>query len=234
MNKEVSEFLENYRRLEAAAAVFLPRDSGGKSGSVISRLLRHPKIAPYREELDCCREVRNLLTHEVSVEGAPPIIPGAGMNPFLLKLIDLLENPVRVSQRMTPRARLYTVAPETRVLSAMREMEKRNLSRVPCLVQERVEGILSTETASRLLVEKYPVTEETTVGDVFPYLSLDAVSTAVYRFVSPDTLLDEAESLFSHAYGRNTKIRALLVTENGATHAPLLGILSPYDVMEKQ
>ena len=36
-NRQVDRFLENYRRLEAAAANILPRDN---KGSVIARLLR--------------------------------------------------------------------------------------------------------------------------------------------------------------------------------------------------
>ena len=71
---EVAEFLDNYRRLEAAAASFLRVDA--RSG-VIPRLIRHPKMEPYRDELDCCREVRNLLTHEVKPAPYPAPEDGA-------------------------------------------------------------------------------------------------------------------------------------------------------------
>ena len=43
--REVAEFLDNYRRLEAAAASFLHADA--RSG-IIPRLIRHPKIAAAR------------------------------------------------------------------------------------------------------------------------------------------------------------------------------------------
>ena len=223
-SREVAEFLDNYRRLEAAAASFLHVDA--RSG-VIPRLIRHPKMEPYRDELDCCREVRNLLTHEVKVGGAVPLLPGPGMNAFLRRVIDILENPPRVHDRMTPRERLYAVTPEVPLAEA-----KRSLSRVPCLSGERVIGMLSVEAVFRVFLDRVAVDDTTKVAGIMPYLALDVAPSVAYRFVSPGMLLEEAERLFSGAYGRNCKIRALLVTENASSASPLLGIVSPYDVLD--
>lgn len=228
-SREVAEFLDNYRRLEAAAASFLHADA--RSG-IIPRLIRHPKMEPYRDELDCCREVRNLLTHEVKVGGAVPLLPGPGMNAFLRRVIDILENPPRVRDRMTPRERLYAVTPEVPLAEALVEMEKRSLSRVPCLSGERVIGMLSVEAVFRVFLDRVAVDDATKVAAVMPYLALDVTPSVAYRFVSPGMLLEEAERLFSGAYGRNCKIRALLVTENASSSSPLLGIVSPYDVLD--
>lgn len=230
-SREVTEFLDNYRRLEAAAAAFLHVDA--RSG-VIPRLIRHPKMEIYRDELDCCREVRNLLTHEVKVGGEVPLLPGPGMNAFLRRVIERLENPPRVRDRMTVRERLYVVTPEVRLTEALIEMEKRSLSRVPCLSGGRVTGMLSIEAVFRVFLDRVKVDDRTIVADVMPYLALDVAPSVAYRFVSPEMLLEEAERLFSRAYGRNCKIRALLVTEGASPSAPLLGIVSPYDVLDTE
>lgn len=228
-SREVTEFLDNYRRLEAAAAAFLRVDA--RSG-VIPRLIRHPKMEAYRDELDCCREVRNLLTHEVKVGGEVPLLPGPGMNAFLRRVIEVLENPPRVRDRMTPRDRLYVVTPEVPLSEALVEMEKRSLSRVPCLSGGRVAGMLSVEAVFRVFLDRVPVRDTTPVEAIMPYLALDVAPSVAYRFVAPELLLEEAEQLFSRAYGRNCKIRALLVTESASPNAPLLGIVSPYDVLD--
>lgn len=230
-SREVAAFLDNYRRLEAAAAAFLHTDA---RGGVIPRLIRHPKMAAFREELDCCREVRNLLTHEVKVGGEVPLLPGPGMNAFLRRVIDLLENPPRVRDRMTARDRLFVVSPDTPLSEALVEMEKRSLSRIPCLSEERVTGMLSVEAIFRVFLDRIPVEKTTPVSAVMPYLALDVAPSVAYRFVAPEMLLEDAERLFSTAYGRNCKIRALIVTEHASPSAPLLGILSPYDVLDKE
>lgn len=227
-NRQVDRFLENYRRLEAAAANILPRDN---KGSVIARLLRMPKFAPYREELDCCREVRNLLTHEVRVDGEPAIIPGDGMIRFLEKMIDLIVNPPRVKHRMTPIEKLVAVTYDTPVLEMMERMRAHDLSRVPLLVDGVVRGMFSMETVFRATLDGIPIGAETKIANLDGLLALDAAPITTYRFVPPEMTLDAAEEMFYHAYGRKSKIRALLVTEGGNPDGKLLGVLSPYDVL---
>lgn len=227
--EQVDLFLETYRRLESASNAFLPRDT--RAGA-IARLLRHPKFAPYREELDTCREVRNLLTHEVRVEGDPPVVPSRGMQDFLEKMIRLLENPPVVRDRMTPRERLLTVTGDQPLLPVMKEMQDRGLSRIPLVrADDTVGGVLSTETVFLATLAGVKIDEETRVSDLRPYLSLDAATVTSYRFVPPTLPLDDAEALFERMGNRRSKLRALLVTENGSPKSPLLGILSPYDVM---
>ena len=168
----------------------------------------------------------------MKVGGAVPLLPGPGMNAFLRRVIDILENPPRVRDRMTPRERLYAVTPEVPLAEALVEMEKRSLSRVPCLSEERVIGMLSVEAVFRVFLDRMAVDDTTKVAAVMPYLALDVTPSVAYRFVSPGMLLEEAERLFSGAYGRNCKIRALLVTENASPASRLLGIVSPYDVLD--
>ena len=227
-DRRVNEFLEAYRHLEAAAAAFLP---GDKKGGVIARLIRHPKFAPYREQLDCCRQVRNLLTHEVSVEGSSPIVPGEGLIPFLEKMIALIEDPPRVSDRMTPRARLTVASVNDRVRALMTVMRERDLSRVPVLKGEVVTGMFSLEAVFYACQEGLEIDGETTVGDFARYLPLDAAPITSYRFVSRATTIEKAEKIFLGAYTRKSRLRALLVTETGSPEEPILGILTPYDVM---
>ncbi|MBQ4325047.1 MAG: hypothetical protein IJC29_04550 [Clostridia bacterium] len=227
-NRQVDEFLEAYRHLEAAAATLFP---GDKKGGVIARLLRHPKFSQYREQLDCCRQVRNLLAHEVRVEGESPVLPGEGMVPFLEKMIALIEDPPRVRDRMTPRSRLTVTHKGAAVRPLMGQMRERDLSRVPVLEGEVVAGMFSLEAVFYACQEGLEITDATTVGDFAPYLPLDATPITSYRFVSLDTTIERAEKIFLGTYTRKSRLRALLVTQTGSPLEPLLGILSPYDVM---
>ncbi len=235
MNNSVQQFLDAYRRLEAVAPRVLPRDGRDVRGGVIARLCRMPLFAPYREELDCCREVRNLLTHEVMVGGAPAIVPGEGMTAFLERLIDMIENPTRVKDRMTPLARLYTVTPDMHICAVMAKMQYKGLSRVPLLGDTgAVSGMFSLETVFSAVAKEEKLDDTTTIGDLAAYLPLNASPMSSYRFVPPDMTLSEAEAIFHHSSDRRTKLRALLVTENGSPTAKLVGILSPYDVLNAE
>jgi predicted transcriptional regulator len=229
--KQVERFLEAYRHLEATAAKLLPRDT---RNGVIARLIRQPKFAAYREELDCCREVRNLLTHEVRVEGEPAVIPSDGMIRFLERMTELINDPPRVRHRMTPFEKLLVVAYDSPVLPVMEQMRARDLSRVPLLSDGKVRGMFSSESVFRATLDGVTITEDSTMEELRAYLPLDAASNTVYRFVAPEMTLEEAEEMFYQAYGKKSKIRALLVTEGASEEKPLLGIVSPYDLLGDQ
>ncbi len=227
--QQVDLFLETYRRLEAVANRVLPKDT--RSGA-IARLQRLPQMAPYREELDCCREARNLLTHEVRVEGDPPIIPSEGMQLFLEKIIQILEDPVRVKDRMTPRHKLVTVSMDEPLLPILKIMEEKGLSRIPLIRQNGVvEGMLSIDTIFSAVANGFVFSEDTMVSQLAPYLTFDRGGISSYRFVAPEMTLDTAEDLFHRMGDKRSKLRALLVTETGSPNAPLVGVLSPYDVL---
>ncbi len=232
---QVQQFLDAYRRLEALAPRVLPREGKESRGGIIARLCRLPMFAPYREELDCCREVRNLLTHEVKVGGAPAIIPGEGMVSFMERMIELIENPARIKSRMTPRARLYTLAPEMNVKSVMAKMQYKGLSRVPLLdAEDRVTGMFSLETVFSAVAQGETIDDKTTLSSLQDYLSLTGNTMSAYRFASPDMTVAEAEALFHHMSDRRTKLRAILVTADGTPTGAVVGILSPYDVLSAE
>ena len=66
-------FLTHYRMLEG---LLEKRYSGKKmsSGSVVMEYLHDPDSAPCRTELDMCREIRNLLTHNTDGAGEPSVV----------------------------------------------------------------------------------------------------------------------------------------------------------------
>lgn len=233
-NKQhVDTFLELYRRLEAAADIYLPKEQ--KTIGAIPRLIRHPKFMAYREELDTIREARNLLTHEVRVDGEPAIVPSDGTIRFLQKMIRLLEDPLRVRNRMTPREKLLTVSNDEAVLPILERMKEKGLSRVPLLSPDGcVEGMLSVDSIFLATIAGVSIDENTLVSELSPYLGLDSEFATSYRFVPAHMLLETAEDLFHKTGDKRTKLRALLVTENGNRALPLLGILSPYDVLNPE
>ncbi len=231
--QQVDTFLELYRKLEAAAAIYLPKE--GRPTGVVSRLIRHPKFSAYREELDTCREARNLLTHEVRVDGEPAIIPSEGSIRFLQKMVRLLEDPLRIRDRMTPKEKLLTVTQDEPVLPILEAMREKGLSRIPLICEDgHVEGMLSVDTIFLATIAGVSITAETLVSELSPYLGFDNEFATSYRFVPPHMLLETAEDLFHKTGDKRTKLRALIVTENGHRLAPLVGILSPYDVLNPE
>ena len=68
------QFLKLYRKLEG---LLEKRYSGKRTAgvSVVMEYLRDADSAPCRAELDMCREIRNLLSHNAGNDGEPVVEP---------------------------------------------------------------------------------------------------------------------------------------------------------------
>ena len=97
-------FLSMYRVLEG----LLDRKYAGESGSssVIMRYLSDPESEPVRAQLDLCRELRNLLTHNADPEGGPVAEPSKAMLDALYGIIDYVERPKPALLYATPGERV--------------------------------------------------------------------------------------------------------------------------------
>ena len=89
MENVTEEFLELYRRLEGAIRV----KYGDEVGESPVWWMAH-KARGYRgvrEELDYCREVRNVLQHRQRLEGDFAVVPSKGMVAALRRIVEKVE-----------------------------------------------------------------------------------------------------------------------------------------------
>ena len=221
------EFLDLYRRLENAAESVV----GSGRGSSVFRLEKHRDFAAYSDQIACFREVRNFLSHEPKFGGEYAIHPNKSVVESLRALLELVENPPRVRLYMTPLSSLITASRITPVLPLMEKMQQNHISHVPILESGRVDSVFSVETVFQAALGGYHLSEETLVQDFAQYLPLDRHMGQDFRLAAPDMLLREARAVFDQAYSRSRKLKLLLITENALADAPLLGVLSPYDVL---
>lgn len=228
-NAKVDLFLDTYRRLETVGEQYLGRDCRGR---VVAELSRLPQFAKYADELDCCREVRNLLSHEIKVDGQYAVVPGENTQELLERILAMMEHPQCVGDRMTRVDALLAVSGEQKVLEVMAEMQQRHLSHVPLLRYGRVSGIFGVDTVFQAVLNGMMISGTTVVSDLEAYLPLDKHGGHIYRFVPRLLPVEQAEERFHQGYSRSQKVRLLLVTEHGDPEERLLGLVTPYDLMD--
>ncbi len=231
-NYETDQFLDAYRRLETAAEKLV--GSGSRSSSIM-RLAHLPEFQKYRDELDYCRQVRNLLTHEAKIDGQYGVFPSQTLQQFINKMLKLVEDPPVVGDVMTPVNRLLPARLEQPVLDIMDEMNQRGISHVPIVEQGVVTGIFSIDTVFMWVLEGHqPFTRQTLLQEVAAYLSVEQQMGHGYCFVDSSMPVQTAKDLFERAYDKNRKIKLLLVTRGGRRDEKLLGVISPYDLLDDE
>lgn len=225
-------FLELYKRLETVAAALL-RDK--KRGSVVFHLANMPRFSHWKNDLDYCREVRNLLQHEVKINGEYAVEPSEQMVKFLEQVIHRLEYPALAIDHATKRSDILSAKLHDRLLPIMREMQKRALSHVPILEDEVVVGVFSENTVFQSLLDNtcIPVNEETLVSAFRAYLPISRHLGHRFAFIPENITLADAREIFDNAYDRNKKLRTLFITKNGKAKEPLLALMTPYDVLDR-
>ena len=119
-------FLKLYRVLEG---LLDKRYSGRREGSsVVMEYLRDDDSEPYRQQLDLCREIRNLLTHTSDERGEPVVEPSESVLKALEAIIRHVSMPRYAVDFGTPAERILCASPNDSALDVMRRMRKMGFS----------------------------------------------------------------------------------------------------------
>lgn len=232
-NQKAEEFLDLYKQLENAAVRVVGKEGRGSS---IVRLAQHPRFSGSQNELDCCREIRNLLSHEIRIGGDFAVCPSDQAIAFLRRMLARIEQPPLAISRAALRNQLLLAQPEDSIFALVHRMQERGISHVPLLSNGIVTGVFSENVIFEALLQRQhiQITEETPLSVFADFLSLTRTLGKTYLFLPESATLDEASDLFSQsAHRKEPKLKLLLLTKNGRTDEPLLGLLSPYDVLDR-
>ena len=222
-------FLDLYRELEQTAiGVYgFPTD-----GTAISRLEKLPYFSEQRAGLKYCREVRALLSHNPKVEEEYAVEPGEGMLHLLEELLEALRRPASCGEIAAKHASLLSASETDFVLPLLRTMTAKGYSHIPVLRGDgTVQCVFSETVLTNYLLGKNPIlNERTQIRHIVRGLDVEAQS-ARYRFLASSAPIMEAEELFSARFRKNQRIRMLLLTEHGNKSEPLVGFLTPWDIL---
>lgn len=234
--KNHDEFLDLYRQLEETLTQRF-EESGRRSGSVIMDFINDDEGAPYREDLNACREVRNILTHHSSIDGMPIVEPSDALIHVLKEVIAYVKQPQSALDFATPREKLMVAHMDQNALKVMREMKKRGFSHVPVLKNGEFAGVFSVSTVFSYVIEEedHSVDRQTKIEDFGNLLKLDQHASERFEFASRRASYWDVRDRFEKRKGQPPKrLAAVFVTENGKFGERLLGMITPWDVIGQE
>ena len=121
-----------------------------------------------------------------------------------------------------------------RVLRLMEVMDKNGYSHIPVMDEGEFRGVFSVGTMFQYLLRSKGkgITQDTTLRELGKYLEVQA-HMENYAFVSKDTTYMEVRRMFQRVRGKNKRLSVIFLTEHGKEGEPLLGMLTPWDVMRE-
>ena len=230
----VETFLDLYRTLEEDLKEFY---SGRRirSSSAVFEYMNEEGRRHY-DEIDVCREIRNLLSHHPSVGGKTPVEPSDTLIETLRRIIFEIENPIVASAIATKREDIVTATHDDSVPSVLKKMDERGISHVPVINSGRMTGVFSIGALFEFIRrhDGIVIDEDLKISDVSDFLPVGAHRTEQYLFCEPKTRLDELGRMFRCTGPRQRRVAAIFVMRGEDRRSELLGMITPWDVIKAQ
>lgn len=227
-------FLTLFRTLEGA----LEKRYDGKrlsSPSVVMEYLRDADSAPWRAELDMCREIRNLLTHNVDSAGGPVAEPSEAVVETLGKILEYVRRPLLAVECGTPGDRIMFAHPNDNALDTMRRMMKAGYSHVPVRDKTGMVGVFSAAGVMRFIGMNglEGLDDALRVGDMRRALEISDDRAEKYLFFDALATLTAVREAFDRKQARNSRVAAAFITEGGDRYSRVLAMLTPWDLLKQ-
>lgn len=226
-------FLELYKNLEELLEV---RYSDGRkyAGSTVMRFYNDEDGKKWREELNVCREMRNMLSHHADIDGQPVFEPSDAVLRVLENIIEDVKNPPVAMSIATPAKSLLTCSYGDKAEDVMRKMKECGYSHVPVIEDGRLVGVFSVGTAFSM-IEKYGLDRfrsNVLIGELAEFLPIDRHMTESFGFTADTTPYRSLRNRFAGNGPKNRRLAALFVTQNGRENGKVLGIITPWDMIK--
>lgn len=235
MNEDQSRaerFLRMYRVLEGALE---KRLSGARQGSsVVMDYIRDPDSEPYRYELNVCREIRNLLTHNADSDGEPLVEPSESVLNSLQNILTHVSAPRYAVDYGTPREKILWAHPNDEVMDVMHRMNRLGFSHVPVMERGKIKGVFSVGSLFVYLERNGFGTlhDNARIRQIDEAMNLDKHGSDRYLFMAQDVTIYQVRDAFEERSVRNNRVSAVFITRSGSKDEPLIAMLTPWDVLK--
>ena len=226
------QFLKLYRVLEG----LLEKRYSGKrpGGSVVMEYLRDADSVPCRADLDMCREIRNLLSHNAGDDGEPVVEPSQCVLDTLRDIVEYVQRPRLAMDCGTPGDRIVFAHPNDCALDVMRRMMRMGYSHVPVRDRTGLVGVFSPESLMQYLggAGFDAVGDGLRIGDLKNALKIAGDKADRYVFFDQNATLTAVREAFERRQERNHRLAVAFITEDGTQRTPVLAMLTPWDVLK--
>lgn len=197
-------------------------------------LLNQKEYKKFEKDINLIRKIRNLLSHgECKVEGKTAIEINENIIEKLKEIISLLESPPLIASRYI--TEMFVVDLEEKLENLIKTMNEKKISHVPVLDKDKkLVGVFSENTIFSKLSddEIIEIGKEYKVKDYEKYIKLENHSSEYFDFIKRNEELASAQNLFDKSIKKDKKLVMLFVTENGKKTEKILGIITPWDLLD--
>ncbi|MEA4898416.1 MAG: CBS domain-containing protein [Christensenellaceae bacterium] len=228
------EFLLLYRQLEEALENKYAR-SLRTTGSVVMEYLRDDDSLPFRDRLNLCREIRNILTHNAAGDDSAVVEPSEAIVGALREIVEELKKPLRALTFATGAEGVMRARMDFAAIRLMRDMQQRGFSHIPVYDGGAFRGVFSVSTVFSYLAA-HPgsaIDENTRLSDFRAFLPIEKHMTERFLFMPPAATYMDVKRAFEADIKKRKRVAVIFITDTGDESGALLGLITPWDALSK-
>lgn len=205
-----------------------------ESDSISYYLRNDGKYRRFWEDIKYCQEVRNWLHHNKKVSGKFAIVPNDAMIEFIDNLIDKIAHRPKCSDVCVKRENIYWQGINGKVQEAMIAMRKNCFTHIPIIDNDIVVGIFDENSVFNYLADNEIVMIDSNLkfADIIQYISIDDREMESFVFLPYNSYVEELEESMEMSFKKGERIGIALLTSNGKRESPLMGIVTPWDIIQ--
>lgn len=225
-------FLKMYRILEGLLEKRMT--TARRGSSVVMDYMRDADSERYRIELNICREIRNLLTHNADSNGDALVEPSEAVLNSLQRIIEHVSAPRYAVDYGTQRDKILWAHPNDAAIEVMHRMNRQGFSHVPVMEHGRISGVFSVGSLFVYLERKGldALSPSARIGEIDEAMNLDRHGSDRYLFLPRDATIYQVRDAFEERSERNNRLSAVFITRTGSKDEALIAMLTPWDVLK--
>lgn len=232
MNRvSVDEFMDACRDFEATVKLKYHLDENDSSYMYIAQL---PKYTSMKEEVHVIRTLRNMYAHNnMQIDGEDILTISPLLLTTLKKLTHSISNPILVKDVMI--TNLFKANWNEKVVCLMQKMKEKGISHTPVLDEDnKLLGVFSQNTLFIRLSDEEAscINREDTLEQYAKYLPIHMHENESFDFIGCEDDIEKAKAKFKRTRKSKKRVVMLFVTKNGDMDERVLGILTPWDVID--
>ncbi|GAB7386938.1 CBS domain-containing protein [Bacillaceae bacterium] len=231
MSTNAERFLSAFNQIEKAIRHQLAVEKHVSFSKMLDLAKKNnPIVQAFEVDLKEYAELRNAIVHERTEPSFVIAEPHADVVQRIERIRDELTSPEKVYPKF--KRRVMTFQMSDRLPGVLEAVEKYAFSQFPVYDGAQFAGLLTENGLSRFLTNyllgNRSKWSSITLAEVMEF---EKNAQNVIFFDIGKNLYEVQEAFRKSAYRRWTRLHAILITENGMSDEPVLGIVTPSDIL---
>lgn len=203
----------------------------------ISYFLSHKEnFKELHYDIQYCQDVRNWLQHNKKINKDFAITPNDVMIDFIDSLIERIKSRSKCPDICIKVNDVYYQNIDGNIQTTIKAMRENCFTHIPILKDNIVVGIFDENSVFNYIADNKIVMIDSKLkfSDIKQYLSIDDREMESFVFMPYDSYVEKLEDLIEMEFKKGKRIGMALLTSDGNKASPLMGIITPWDIIQSE